>query len=99
MPKSKPPAEMRAVLLPFYRVEASRNRDTGGSGLGLAIVLQLTRALCGTLALVNRPGGGLQARVFLPDATVARRFSRLPPEIARVLDAPWVARGPTDHAV
>jgi len=94
-----PPAELRAVLLPFYRVEASRNRDTGGSGLGLAIVLQLTRALGGTLALVNRRGGGLEARVFLPDATVARRFSRLPPEIAKVLDSPWVGHPPMEHPV
>lgn len=68
-----PPAEMQAVLQPFYRIEASRNRDTGGSGLGLAIAQQLTSALGGTLTLVNRAGGGLEARIFLPAAATARR--------------------------
>ena len=29
-----PEAELEAVLQPFYRVETSRNRDTGGTGLG-----------------------------------------------------------------
>ncbi|WP_457292064.1 ATP-binding protein, partial [Pseudomonas azotoformans] len=30
-----PPEELESVLQPFYRVESSRNRDTGGTGLGL----------------------------------------------------------------
>src|SRR3546814_2392797 len=38
-----PQGELDAVLQPFYRVEGSRNRDTGGTGLGLAIA-QLGRA-------------------------------------------------------
>jgi hypothetical protein len=29
------------VLQPFFRLEDSRNRDTGGTGLGLAIAAQL----------------------------------------------------------
>jgi signal transduction histidine kinase len=49
--------------LPFYRVEASRNRETGGTGLGLAIAQQLVSALRGTLTLANRDGGGLEARL------------------------------------
>jgi signal transduction histidine kinase len=68
-----PPSEMQAVLQPFYRVEGSRNRETGGSGLGLAIAQQLTTALGGTLTLTNRPAGGLQARIFLPALTPGRR--------------------------
>jgi signal transduction histidine kinase len=59
-------AELQAVLRPFYRIESSRNRDTGGAGLGLAIAQQLTAALGGTLALSNREGGGLEARLSLP---------------------------------
>lgn len=58
--------ELESVLKPFYRLEHSRNRETGGSGLGLAIVQQLTHALGGTITLSNREGGGLQARVWLP---------------------------------
>jgi signal transduction histidine kinase len=68
-----PEAELQAVLRPFYRVEASRNRETGGTGLGLAIALQLTRALGGTLAVSNREGGGLEAWISLPVAAAQRR--------------------------
>ena len=68
-----PPSEMQAVLQPFYRIEGSRNRETGGSGLGLAIAQQLTNALGGMLTLTNRPGGGLEAQVFLRGHPVRRR--------------------------
>lgn len=61
-----PEGELRRVLLPFYRVESSRNRNTGGTGLGLAIVQQLTLALGGHLTLRNRAGGGLAAHLHLP---------------------------------
>lgn len=61
-----PDAELEAVLQPFYRVETSRNRDTGGTGLGLAIAAQLTAQLKGTLRLTNRPEGGLDVAVTLP---------------------------------
>ncbi|MEC5160961.1 MULTISPECIES: ATP-binding protein [unclassified Janthinobacterium] len=61
-----PPGELYAVLQPFYRVEGSRNRATGGTGLGLAIAQQLALALGGSLALANRAGGGLEARLLLP---------------------------------
>ncbi|MBR1269637.1 HAMP domain-containing protein [Bradyrhizobium sp. AUGA SZCCT0222] len=58
-----PDEHLKSVFLPFYRVEASRNRETGGTGLGLAIAQQLTSALLGTLTLANRDGGGLEARL------------------------------------
>ena len=58
-----PDEHLKSVFLPFYRVEASRNRETGGTGLGLAIAQQLVSALRGTLTLANREGGGLEARV------------------------------------
>ncbi|RDS82049.1 sensor histidine kinase [Dyella psychrodurans] len=60
-----PEEELEQVLQPFYRLEASRNRDTGGAGLGLAIAAQLTRAIGGNLTLANREGGGLVATVTL----------------------------------
>jgi len=56
-----PASELSAVLQPFYRLESSRNRDTGGAGLGLAIAHQLAGALGGRLTLANRVGGGLEA--------------------------------------
>lgn len=61
-----PEDQLDQVLQPFYRLEGSRNRDTGGAGLGLAIAAQLTRAIGGSLELSNRQGGGLTAMVALP---------------------------------
>jgi signal transduction histidine kinase len=61
-----PEEQLDQVLQPFFRLEASRNRDTGGAGLGLAIAAQLTRAIGGSLAMANREGGGLIATVTLP---------------------------------
>lgn len=61
-----PESELEEVLQPFYRLEASRNRDTGGAGLGLAIATQLMRSIGGNLSLSNREGGGLVATLLLP---------------------------------
>jgi signal transduction histidine kinase len=61
-----PDEHLKSVFLPFYRIEASRNRETGGTGLGLAIAQQLASALRGTLTLANRDGGGLEARLRFP---------------------------------
>ena len=61
-----PEDHMNDVLRPFYRIESSRNRETGGTGLGLAIAKQLTQQLHGTLSMRNRDGGGLEVRVSLP---------------------------------
>lgn len=58
-------AELAQVMQPFYRVENSRNRDTGGTGLGLAIAQQLALAIGGSLTLSNRDGGGLCAQLKL----------------------------------
>jgi signal transduction histidine kinase len=63
-----PDRELEAVLQPFYRVEGSRNRETGGTGLGLAIVQQLAAALNGRLLLSNLASGGLEARLLISAA-------------------------------
>ena len=65
-----PDEHLKSVFLPFYRIEASRSRETGGTGLGLAIAQQFAGALRATLTLANRDGGGLEARLeFLEPAT------------------------------
>lgn len=51
---------------PFYRGEASRNRETGGAGLGLTLTEAIARAHGGALALKNREGGGFRATLDLP---------------------------------
>lgn len=61
-----PDDQMVAALRPFYRLEGSRNRETGGSGLGLAIAQRLSTALGADLRLSRRDGGGLEARLSLP---------------------------------
>lgn len=61
-----PPEELEKVFEPFYRLESSRNRDTGGSGLGLSIARDVAQAHGGSLVLRNRPEGGLEARLTLP---------------------------------
>ncbi|NEK56042.1 two-component sensor histidine kinase, partial [Rhizobium leguminosarum] len=52
-------------MQPFFRLEQSRNRETGGTGLGLAIAQQLTAKIGGSLRLYNRAGGGLAAEVTI----------------------------------
>lgn len=61
------PEEMlEKVFEPFFRLEASRNRDTGGTGLGLSIARDIAQAHGGSLSLRNLPAGGLQATLTLP---------------------------------
>jgi signal transduction histidine kinase len=60
-----PDGQLEAVLQPFYRLEQSRNRNTGGTGLGLAIAHQLSLAIGGSLHLRNRSEGGLVAEIIL----------------------------------
>ncbi|NTV10669.1 MAG: two-component sensor histidine kinase, partial [Zoogloea sp.] len=62
-----PPDELEKVFEPFYRLESSRNRETGGTGLGLAIARNLLRVQGGEVHLANRrDASGLEARVKLP---------------------------------
>lgn len=61
-----PPGELEKVFEPFYRLEFSRNRDTGGTGLGLSIARDVAQVHGGALVLRNRPEGGLEARLTLP---------------------------------
>ena len=61
-----PPDEMEMVFQPFYRIEASRNSETGGHGLGLPITRNIARAHGGDVALGNRQGGGARATLTLP---------------------------------
>ena len=61
------PAEQREdAFEPFERLDAARNQSSEGSGLGLAIVRAVIESLGGRVALDDRPGGGLIARVDLP---------------------------------
>jgi signal transduction histidine kinase len=62
-----PEPERERVFEPFYRLEHSRNRETGGAGLGLAIARTLIRGMGGDIRLGTGPDGqGLKVSVTLP---------------------------------
>ncbi|SNY92107.1 Signal transduction histidine kinase [Cohaesibacter sp. ES.047] len=61
-----PAAKLEEVFSPFYRVEGSRNKETGGVGLGLSITRTIIRSHGGDVTLTNRPEGGLEAIISLP---------------------------------
>jgi signal transduction histidine kinase len=63
------PEELREeAFQPFYRLEASRSRETGGSGLGLTIARNVARAHGGDVMLSDAPAGGLRVTIVLPAA-------------------------------
>ena len=57
---------LERVFEPFYRLESSRNRDTGGTGLGLSIARDVVQAHGGSITLRNNPEGGLIAELRIP---------------------------------
>ena len=61
-----PENERKKVLQPFYRIEASRNRDTGGIGLGITIAADIINNHGGDFFLDKSPLGGLRAKIYLP---------------------------------
>jgi signal transduction histidine kinase len=61
-----PSDELERVFEPFYRLESSRNRDSGGTGLGLSIARDIAQAHGGSLTLANLAAGGLEATLRLP---------------------------------
>ena len=61
-----PDDENEAVLRPFYRIDNSRNRETGGVGLGLTVAHSIITSHNGELTLANRDKGGLSVTVILP---------------------------------
>ena len=54
------------VVLPFTRLESSRNSKTGGTGLGLSIAKNAALTHGGELILEDSPLGGLRVRFLLP---------------------------------
>jgi signal transduction histidine kinase len=61
-----PQSELDKVLEPFYRVETSRNRQTGGTGLGLTIARSIVENHGGRLTLRNHAQGGLELELIWP---------------------------------
>ena len=61
-----PQDKREAVFRAFYRIENSRNKETGGIGLGLAITKDIITAHGGHIVLEDGPLGGLRVVIKLP---------------------------------
>lgn len=62
-----PADKIAQVTQPFYRVEDSRNRQSGGAGIGLAIAQQAIKLNDGWMYIYNsKRQKGLTVQVFLP---------------------------------
>ena len=54
------------VFKAFYRLEESRNKETGGIGLGLAITKDVITSHGGRIELLDSPLGGLRVLISIP---------------------------------
>ena len=61
-----PEDKREEVFKPFFRLDGSRNPQTGGVGLGMTIARDAIRGHGGDVALEDAPGGGLRVKVSLP---------------------------------
>jgi two-component system sensor histidine kinase CpxA len=61
-----PEKELEKIFEPFYRVQESRDRDSGGHGLGLSIATNAVHRHGGTIRAENAADGGLLVAVELP---------------------------------
>jgi len=64
-----PIEQRKTILMPFARVDESRNRQSGGYGLGLAIVDAIARHYDGDIQLAESALGGLSLSITLPSST------------------------------
>lgn len=61
------PADKREeVFKAFYRIEGSRNKETGGVGLGLSIAKDVITSHGGKIELQDSPLGGLRVLISIP---------------------------------
>ena len=63
-----PEAQWASVLLPFARVQISRDRQSGGHGLGLAIASMIMKLHGGKITVSDSSLGGAKITVILPAA-------------------------------
>lgn len=61
-----PQEQYEDVFKPFYRVDSSRNSETGGVGLGLPIAMDIVHGHGGKIWLEKSRHGGLRVNIRLP---------------------------------
>lgn len=72
-----PEEQLTAIFRPFFRVDSSRQRETGGFGVGLAIADRAVKLHHGELKALNRPDGGTTMQMRLPCVSVKANASQL----------------------
>ena len=68
------PAEWRAAVFePFFRLDRSRQRETGGYGLGLSLCRKIVTAHHGRIEVFGEPCPGISIVIALPRRQSNRR--------------------------
>jgi two-component system sensor histidine kinase CpxA len=81
-----PPEAIKMLGQPFFRLEPSRNRQSGGVGLGLAIVKTCIESCGGTFRASNRTPRGLKVELRLVRSS-APGTGRISPKDTLELDS------------
>jgi signal transduction histidine kinase len=58
--------ELHLIFDRFYRVDTSRNKNTGGTGLGLPIVKSIVEAHNGKINVKSEYGKGTEFEIIIP---------------------------------
>jgi len=64
-----PEEEMDLIFEPFYRIDKSRNKNTGGYGLGLNLCKTIIEAHGGTISVQSKIGEGTRFSLHFPNST------------------------------
>ena len=78
-----PEESLPKLFLPFYRVDATRDRNTGGVGLGLSIAERAVRLHGGAVVARNGNPHGLLVQIELPAIYQESPLTRIEPATVR----------------
>ncbi|MCI5075040.1 ATP-binding protein [Oricola sp.] len=73
-----PADQIDRVFEPFFRVDISRRKTVPGAGLGMAIAREIIQRYGGTIAVQNRPEGGLRQTITFPTGQAKQTTAAAP---------------------